>query len=96
MNKCTYSFNNSTQGTIQISPEKTLLDALSENTLPMKKACINGACGTCLMQLVEGEVDYNGRVPRGLNSKEIDTGHILPCIARCKSDVVIRAISPRK
>ncbi len=94
MNQCTYSFNDSVQETISIPSKITLLEALLEQKLPMRKACINGACGICLVKLIRGNIDYKNRIPRGLNNKELQAGYILSCIAHCKNDVVIQISSP--
>lgn len=69
---------------------ETILDSLVEHGISIRKACTNGACGVCLTQLVEGDIDYGSRHPRGLNTKEIESGYFLPCIATCKTHITIR------
>ncbi|WP_191602607.1 2Fe-2S iron-sulfur cluster-binding protein [Marinomonas algicola] len=88
LHKCIYSINTNTLE-VFVDKNATILDALIKRKLYVKKACINGACGICLMQLTSGDIDYDGRIPRGLNNQEISQGYILPCIAKCKSNITL-------
>lgn len=66
-----------------------VLDVLEANSIPIKRACTNGVCGICLTPLIEGEINYGQRIPRGLSEKEQAAGYFLPCIAKCKTDIRI-------
>ena len=50
-------------------------------------SCREGACGTCKLRLVSGQVqmDHNG----GIRQREIDRGMILICCSHPLSDLVI-------
>ena len=74
---------------LSLNQNETVLAALVNNGIPIKQACINGACGICLTPLLSGEIDYADKTPRGLNQKEKHDGYFLPCIARCKTDIYI-------
>lgn len=67
----------------------TVLETLVKNGIPIKHACTNGVCGVCLTPLLSGEIDYAEKQPHGLNDKEKQNGYFLPCIAACKTDIVI-------
>jgi ferredoxin len=88
-NKCIYS-SNTNSNEVSVDQHSTILDALMKYNLYVKKACINGACGICLMKLTAGNIDYDGRIPRGLNNQEVKQGYILPCIAKCKSNIILQ------
>jgi len=74
---------------IFLSSNAFILDVLVAHSVPIKRACTNGVCGICLTPLIEGEIDYGQRHPRGLNDKEQAAGYFLPCIAKCKTDIRI-------
>lgn len=74
---------------ILIHENELIMDALIEHGIFIKKACSNGACGICLTPLIEGEIDYTNRTPRGLSTQEKEQGFFLPCIAHCKTSIKI-------
>ncbi len=41
-----------------VAPEETVLDAALRQNVGLPYGCRNGACGTCIATLVQGEVDY--------------------------------------
>jgi vanillate O-demethylase ferredoxin subunit len=41
-----------------LQPGETLLDALRRNDVDMPSACCEGVCGTCAVEVVEGDVDH--------------------------------------
>lgn len=90
-NTCIY-VSNTHEHEVFVDQGSTILETLIKHRFYVKKACINGACGICLMKLTAGEIDYAGRIPRGLNSREVSQGYILPCIAKCKSDITLRPL----
>lgn len=73
--------------TLQISRDDTILEALLNHNIAIRHACDNGVCGVCLTQLLSGQIDYGQQQPRGLTQQEIQENYILPCIARCKTDI---------
>ncbi|BFM49451.1 2Fe-2S iron-sulfur cluster-binding protein [Marinomonas sp. THO17] len=75
------------QETLQASTEESILDALLIHHVAIRHACDNGVCGVCLTQLLDGQIDYGQHHPRGLTQQEIEQNYILPCIARCKTDI---------
>ncbi|ADZ93187.1 2Fe-2S iron-sulfur cluster binding domain-containing protein [Marinomonas mediterranea] len=75
--------------TILVHDGETLLEAMLRRGIEIKHACRNAACGICLTPLLEGEIDYQGRIPRGLSKQEEEDGYILPCIATCKHAITL-------
>ncbi|MGH1372732.1 MAG: 2Fe-2S iron-sulfur cluster-binding protein [Cellvibrionaceae bacterium] len=76
-----------------IDSNTTLLQAMHEAQLPVRKACRNGGCGVCRCRLIEGEVDYRQREPFALWEKDKAEGIILPCIAYPASELVLDNLS---
>lgn len=74
------------------APTTTLLDAMRNAGLPVRKACRNGVCGLCRCRLVSGEITYHWKEPHGLWQKDIEQGYILPCIAYPLEDLVVDEI----
>jgi ferredoxin len=62
-----------------------ILGFLERNGVAMNSHCREGLCGTCRVNLLQGQVNYpNGR-PLGY----IRDGEILPCCCRPTSDIQI-------
>ena len=64
--------------------ELTLLEALESQQVELEYQCREGFCGSCQVQLVEGEVEYFAE-PIAFVSE----GKILPCCCYPKSDLTI-------
>ena len=72
-----------------VEGDLTLLEAAEMSRIELPSACRNGACRTCLCQLVSGSVSYTIEWP-GLSAEEKAEGCVLPCVARPLSDVVLK------
>ena len=69
--------------------DESLLKAGLRAMAPMRSSCRNGTCRTCLCRLDSGEIAYEIDWP-GLTREEKADGLVLPCVARPRSDVVLR------
>ena len=76
---------------LEVDEEQTLLDAALRNGLYLPHACCHGLCGTCKVQVVEGEVEHGDASAFALMDFEREEGMTLACCARPLSDVVIEA-----
>lgn len=72
---------------IEVKEGQWLLDAALEAGVPLLYNCRVGACGTCQVRLLSGEVDMTSDVV--LSEEEIAEGYILSCRSTLKSDVEI-------
>lgn len=66
--------------------QRTLLELAEAHSIPISAGCTYGDCGTCLTELVSGEVEYlhqTGITP--------EPGTCLPCSCRPKTSVVLCA-----
>ncbi|MBD3619472.1 MAG: CDP-6-deoxy-delta-3,4-glucoseen reductase [Chromatiales bacterium] len=69
--------------------DETVLDAALRQGYALPYGCRNGACGSCLGRLLQGEVDYGAVKPPAINEKEIAEGKALFCQALPLSDLEI-------
>ena len=64
--------------------ELNLLEALESQKVDLEYQCREGFCGSCQVQLVDGEVEYSTE-PIAF----VQEGRILPCCCHPKSDLTI-------
>lgn len=75
--------------TLDVEDDQTLLDAALRQGIYIPHACGHGLCGTCKVQVIDGEVDHQNANPFALMDFERDEGKTLVCCATLESDVVI-------
>lgn len=69
--------------TLQVPAGRTILSVLRENGVDMPASCQQGACGTCLATVLDGEPDHQDVY---LSRSEKHEGKkILTCVSRAKS-----------
>lgn len=76
---------------VEVAAGQTLLDAALRAGVYIPHACLHGLCGTCKVQVVEGEVDLGEASPFALMDFEREEGKCLACVATASSDLVIEA-----
>lgn len=73
--------------TLQVPSGRSILSVLRENGINMDSSCEQGACGTCMATVLEGEPDHQDVY---LNQSEHDAGtKIMTCVSRAKSKRLI-------
>ena len=77
--------------TIEVEDGQTLLDAALRQGIYIPHACGHGLCGTCKVQVTEGEFDHGPANPFALMEMERDDGMALACCATLMSDATIEA-----
>ena len=77
--------------TIEVEDGQSILDAALRAGVWLPYACNHGLCGTCKVDVLEGEVDHNEASPFALMDVERDENRTLACCATLQSDVVIEA-----
>ncbi len=77
--------------TIEVEDGQSILDAALRAGVWLPYACNHGLCGTCKVDVLEGEVDHNEASPFALMDVERDENKTLACCATLQSDVVIEA-----
>jgi phenol hydroxylase P5 protein len=77
--------------TIHVEEGQTILDACLRHGIWLPHACGHGLCGTCKVDVVDGEVDHADASPFALMDFERADGKTLACTARLLDDVTIEA-----
>ena len=76
---------------ISVGENQTILDACLRQGIWLPHACAHGTCGTCKVQLLEGEVQQQGASEFALMDYEREEGMALICSAKPLTDVVLEA-----
>ncbi|MFC4352186.1 PDR/VanB family oxidoreductase [Fodinicurvata halophila] len=72
---------------LTIGPEESILDVLREHGVPVEFGCHEGLCGTCMVDVVDGEVDHRDGV---LSPDEQETNAFMcVCVSRAKSERLV-------
>ena len=75
------------QKTIQVGETQSLLEALEGAGIQAPCLCRGGACGVCLLPVVDGEPDHRDHV---LSDAEKAEGRLIAtCVSRAKSDSLV-------
>ena len=73
--------------TIAVEPHETISQALFNNGIDHETSCCQGACGSCMTRVLEGEVDHRDKY---LTDKEkAESKYMLICCSRAKSPVLV-------
>lgn len=75
---------------IELLVDETILEGLYRNGYAYRVGCRRGGCAICIVDLVDGEVEYNRPVAeKVLNDDDKAEGACLSCRAVATSDVTI-------
>ena len=73
--------------TLQVPSGTTILEVLRANGVPLPSSCEQGACGTCMATVIEGEPDHQDVY---LNETDRRSGElIMTCVSRSRSDRLV-------
>jgi uncharacterized protein len=72
--------------TVVWNGNESLLELAENNGISVDHGCRAGNCGTCLVALREGQVDYNTQ-----HDADIEKGSCLACICQPKTDLIVDA-----
>ena len=76
---------------VEVEEGQTILDASLRQGVWLPFACGHGTCGTCKVQVLEGDADVGNASPFALMDMEREEGKVLACCAIPESDLVIEA-----
>lgn len=77
--------------TIELDEEQTILDAALRAGIYLPHACVHGLCGTCKIQVLDGEVEHGEASTFALMDFEREEQKTLACCATAESDLVVEA-----
>lgn len=75
----------------ELEEGQSILDGALRHGIYLPHACCHGLCGTCKVQVVDGEVEHGEASPFALMDVERDEGRCLACCATAQSDLTIEA-----
>jgi len=78
-----------TTDSFEASPGEPVLDAALAQGILLPHGCRGGFCGSCLGEVLEGEVDYPEGLPDALSEADAAAGKALFCKAVARSDLEI-------
>lgn len=69
--------------TLEVPPDKSVLTVIREAGVSVLASCLEGVCGTCETEVIEGDVDHRDSV---LNEEEqASNEYMMVCVSRCRS-----------
>jgi len=76
---------------VECRSDQTILDACLRAGVWLPHACTHGTCGTCKVDVLDGDIEHNDASPFALLEFERNEGKTLTCVATPTSDVTIEA-----
>jgi ferredoxin-NADP reductase len=69
--------------TLTVPPDQTVLDVIRGAGVSVLASCLEGVCGTCETEVIDGDVDHRDSV---LNEEEQASNEfMMVCVSRCRS-----------
>jgi len=76
---------------VECGSDQAILDACLRAGVWLPHACTHGTCGTCKLQVLEGDIEHNDSSDFALLEFERTEGKALICVATPNSDVTVEA-----
>jgi ferredoxin-NADP reductase len=68
---------------LEVPPDKSVLTVIREAGVSVLASCLEGICGTCETEVIEGDVDHRDSI---LNEEErASNEYMMVCVSRCRS-----------
>ena len=74
--------------TVEVDEDEDILIAAAQQGVVLPSSCLEGSCTTCTGKLLEGHVAQDRAL--ALRDDEKARGFVLLCVARARSDCVVR------
>lgn len=70
--------------TLDVGPEESIFDVVRAAGVSVLGSCLEGICGTCETEVLEGEIDHRDAV---LDDEERESNEVMMiCVSRCRGD----------
>lgn len=76
--------------TVAVPPDRTLLQALRSAGIDVPSDCEEGLCGSCQVEVVEGEIDHRDKVLTAAERSSED--RLMSCCSRAKGKKLVLAL----
>lgn len=73
--------------TIHVPKDRSVLDVLNENGAGIMSTCARGTCGTCEVDVVDGELDHRDTVLT--EQEQASNSSMMVCVSRCIGDRLV-------
>ena len=77
------------QTQFETQADETILEAALRQGYNLPNACQSGMCGTCVAQVVSGEVQMGEYDDCALTDEDAAAGMVLLCVCHAQGDVVL-------
>lgn len=69
----------------EVGPDQSIVRVASEHGVEILTACEDGQCGTCVVKVLEGEVDHRDRA---LQPEKREEGWMCACVSRARGESI--------
>ena len=73
----------------QVPPGRSIAVMAAENGVEILTGCQDGKCGTCVVKVLEGEVDHRDSI---LSDEKRAQGWMCACVSRARGDKLVLEI----
>lgn len=80
----------STGAVFKVLKDETILEVLRTNGVHVDFGCSEGLCGSCMVDVVEGEVDHRDGILTP--EEQASNSYLCTCVSRAKSDRLVLAL----
>ena len=81
-------------GSAEVEDEDFIVDVADKIGITIPTNCTSGNCGTCIVRLISGDIEYPDPLPPGLDEFLVENSGILSCCMISQGSCDIDIIPP--